>query len=285
MVTTRPATRGRPVKSISSRGAVTRTSANGKDYAAIAASKITRPSALTERKPTILIYSRNKKGKTRFCMSPGQGNVLIVDPEHGTDPFVERDPHVWHISSWDELDDIYKFLRHSQHTYQWVALDGLTRMSNMALRYVMTQAEEHDLNRRPGMVQQNDYRKAGELMKGMLYNFRNLDIGVIYTAHERQQDGSSFDEDEEVENTVVEYVADLPKGVRAAVNGIVDVIGRLYVVKLDKGETKVLQRRLWLEPSAMYDTGCRSDHKLPQFMANPTVPKLEKLMKEGSTNG
>lgn len=273
-------TRGR-----SSRSAVTRTSAASKDYAAIAASKITRPSQLAERLPTVLVYGRNKKGKTRFCMSPGQGSVLIVDPEHGTDPYIERDPHVWHLTSWEELDEIYKYLRHTKHDYQWVALDGLTRMSNMALRYVMTQAEEHDLNRRPGMVQQRDYGKAGELMKGMLYNFRNLDIGVIYTAHERQIDGSEFSEDEDVEDTSTQYVADLPKGVRAAVNGIVDVIGRLYVVKVDKGDKQVLQRRLWLEPSAIYDTGARSDFALPQYLAAPTVPKLVKLMKEGASNG
>lgn len=282
MVTTRTRSTRSPVKRS---GAVTRTSATGKDYAAIAASKITSPSKLTERLPTILVYGRNKKGKTRFAMSPGQGNVLIVDPEHGTDPYIERDPHVWHLTSWDELDEIYKFLRHTPHGYTWVALDGLTRMSNMALRYVMSQAEEHDLNRRPGMVQQRDYGKAGELMKGMLYNFRNLDIGVIYTAHERQQEGGGFDEDEDVEESSVEYVADLPKGVRAAVNGIVDVIGRLYVVKVDKGDKQVLQRRLWLEPSAIYDTGARSDHVLPQYLANPTIPRMVKLMKEGASNG
>lgn len=280
MVTTRA-----PRSMSTRRPAVTRTTANAKDYAAIAASKITRPSKLQDRLPTILIYARNKKGKTRFSMSPGQGEVLIVDPEHGTDPFIKRDPHVWHINTWEELDEIYKFLRHSQHTYTWVALDGLTRMSNMALRYVMSQAEEHDLNRRPGMVQKQDYGKAGELTKGMLYNFRNLDMGVIYTAHERQIDGSEFSEDEDVEDTTVQYVADLPKGVRAAVNGIVDVVGRLYVVKVDRGEKKVLQRRLWLEPSAMYDTGGRSDFTLPQYLANPTVSKLVTLMKEGNTDG
>jgi len=218
-------------------------------------------------------------------MSPGQGNVLIIDPERGTDEYITRDPHVWHLTSWEELDDIYKYLRHTKHTYSWVALDGLTRMSNMSLRYVMAQAEEHDLNRRPGMVQQRDYGKAGELMKGMLYNFRNLEMGVIYTAHERQIDGSEFSEDDDVEDTTVQYVADLPKGVRAAVNGIVDVIGRLYVVKVDKDDKQVPQRRLWLEPSAIYDTGCRSDYTLPQYLTNPTATKLAKLMKEGPANG
>ena len=270
-----PRQRGTPVKRVA-------TTAKGKDYAAIAAKHITRPSALQDRKPSILIYARNKKGKTRFGTTAGKGKVLMVDPEHGTDLMTERDPDTWHIGAWDEMDDIYKFLRTVDHPYEYVCLDGLTRISNMALRFVMSQAEEHDLNRRPGMVQQKDYGKAGELMKGMLYNFHNLPIGKIYTAQERQIDGTNFDsDDDDSEDATVQYVPDLPKGVRAAVNGIVDVIGRLYTVKAEVGEETVLRRRLWLEPSVMYDTGYRSDYALPQYLSNPTVPRLVKLINEG----
>lgn len=256
-----------------------RPSTGKKDYAAIAARKITSPSKVQQRLPSILVYARNKKGKTRF--SSTAPDVLIVDPEHGTDRMTKRDPNVWHLEAWEELDEVYKYLRHEDHPYKWVCLDGLTKISNMSLRFVMSQAEETDLTRKPGMVQQRDYGKAGELMKGMLYNFNNLDIGKIYTAQERQQDGAGFDEDEDAENVVTQVVPDLPKGVRASVNGIVDVIGRLYIVKAEvKGETRT-QRRLWLEPSAMYDTGYRSDYVLPQYLANPTVPKLVQLINEG----
>jgi hypothetical protein len=259
------------------------TSAAKKDYAAIAASKITSPSQSSAGLPSILIYARNKKGKTRFGTTAGKGQVLIADPENGTKLMTKRDPHVWHIHSWSDLDDLYKYLRSGKHDYKWVDLDGLTRMSNMALRFVMAQAEEHDLSRKPGMVQKQDYGKAGELMKGMLYNFHNLPMGLILSAQERQIDGTNFDsDDDDSEDAQVQFVPDLPKGVRAAVNGIVDVIGRLYTVKIDKDDdTKVVQRRLWLEPSVMYDTGYRSDYVLPPYLANPTVPKLVQLINEG----
>lgn len=259
--------------------------AGTKDYAAIAAKYITTPSQQKPRLPTILVYSRNKKGKTRFGMSAGKGKVLIVDPERGTDRFIKRDPSVWHITEWADLDLVYKFIKSGQHDFKWVDLDGMTRISNMALRYVMKQAEEADLNRRPGLVQQRDYGKAGELMKGMMYNFHNLaDVGVIYSAQERVEDSTYTEADDEVENAEVRYVPDLPKGVRATMNSLVDVIGRLYIAPLESDDAEApnkFERRLWLSPSVAYDTGYRSDYVLPDYLAAPTIPKLVNLMNTG----
>lgn len=267
-----------------------------KDYAAIARSRITSPSKRKERKPRILVYARNKKGKTRFCATAGK--VLIVDPEEGTIEESKLDPDVWPVQTWEDMDDVYKFLREGKHEYEWVAIDGLSRIANMALRYVMFQAEQRDLDRRPGQVGKQDYGKAGELIKGMLYNLHNLPLGVIFTAQERIMDAiPSGDEDEDSEDAAMMYVPDLPKGVRGAVNSIVDVIGRLYTVKTTiKAKApdgkivereNVIQRRLWIEPHVSYDTGYRSAHTLPSYIKNPTVEKLTLLLKTGkaTSNG
>lgn len=254
----------------------------GKDYAKIAASKIHKPSQRNQKLPSIFVYARNKKGKTRFCTTAP--DVLILDPEEGTDEFRKVDPDVWTITRWEDFNDVYQFLRSGKHSYRYVAFDGMTRFSNMALRFVMEQAEEHDLTRKPGMVQQKDYGKAGELMKGMMFNFRALPMGVIYTAQERQIDGSFVEEDEEVEEVAVQYVADLPAGVRSAVNSIVDVIGRLYAVQIETEEGPKIARRLWLAPSTIFDTGYRSDFELPPYLTTPTVPRLIRAIRTGDPN-
>lgn len=254
-----------------------------KDYAAIARSKIIRP-AEVQRKPKFLVYGRNKKGKSTFCTTAGVDNVLFADPEHGTAEMKAKNPHVWPIDKWEDLEEYYNFLRSGDHTYQWAALDGLTRMSNMALNYVMRVQEEKSLDRIPGLVVQRDYGKSGELMRAMLTNFHNLDMGVIYTAQERVEDGRDSEEDEDAETTDVMYVPDLPKGVRGMVNSLVDVIGRIYVVKVeDSSGTPRAQRRLWLGESLRYDTGYRSDFVLPDYIPAPTVPKLVRAIRTGST--
>jgi hypothetical protein len=141
--------------------------------------------------------------------------------------------------------------------------------------------EERSLDRIPGMVQQRDYGKSGELMKEMLNNFHNLPMGIVFTAQERQMEAFDSEEDEDYEDTSAWYVPDLPKSVKGAANAIVDVIGRLYVVRTDDDPPKK-QRRLWLGESAMYDTGYRSDFVLPDTIVNPTVPKLVSLMRTGT---
>lgn len=262
-----------------------RTKANTrKDYSAIARAKITTPAdkaakSDSARPPSILVYARNKKGKTRFSLTPGRGRVLVVDPEGGTDRFLKAKPHVWNLEAWEEIDDIYKFLRSGDHEYEWVAFDGCTRIVNMALTYIRRQAEEVDLNRRPGQIKIQDYGAANELFKQMLFSFHALPIGKIYTAQERQIEANGEDEDEEVEVSEIQYVPDLPKGSRAAINSIVDVIGRIYTVKVpgEDGEN-VVKRRLWLAPSVAYDTGARSEYKLPDYLEDPTVPRLVSLL-------
>jgi hypothetical protein len=256
-----------------------------KDYAAIAHKMIIRP-ADQETRPRILVYSPNKKGKTTFGVSAGVDKTLVIDPEQGTKEMRVKNPHVWPVTRWEEMDDVANYLRFvnecpkcpSKHPFEWVNVDGLTKISNMSLKYVMKVQEERSLDRQPGMVVQRDYGKAGELMKDMVNRFHAMPLGVIFTAQERQVEGFDGDEDEEVDSAVAAYVPDLPKGVRGTVNSIVDVIGRLYVVKTAEGKA---ERRLWVGESVRYDTGYRSDYVLPDMVRNPTIPKLVRLMRTG----
>jgi len=260
--------------------------AKAKDYAAIGRANITRPSQ-SSRRPKFHIYAGHKKGKTTFCMSAGQGKVLILDPERGTDPFKKKDPHVWHITRWEQVDDFLQFVRLGNHDYEWIAIDGLSKLSAMCLRFVMKVAEDRNLDRQPGMVDRRDYGKAGELMRQMVTDFNNLPYGIIYTSHERMVEGDfDSDEDEDSEDTAVMFVPDLPKGVRGMVNSLVDVIGRLYVVNVEVNEKTEKRRRLWIGESVKYDTGYRSDFApLPDMLKMPTVPRLVSLIHTGSPTG
>lgn len=251
-----------------------------KDYNAIAAQRISRPSE-QKRYPRFLVYSRNKKGKTTFGISGGVENTLVLDPEHGTDEMKKKNPHVWHTERWEDMDDAYNFLRYGQHDYRWVNVDGLTKYSNMSLKYVMKLQEEKSLDRIPGMVQQRDYGKSGELMKDMLTRFHNLPMGVVFTAQERMLEGEDSEEDEDSDEGSAMFVPDLPKGVRGYANSIVDVIGRLYIVKTDEGK---LDRRLWIGESLRYDTGYRSDFPMPDYLRAPTIPRLVRLIRTGDPN-
>lgn len=254
------------------------------DYAKIAREKMTTAGQIRASKPPrYLFYGRNKKGKTKLTATAPR--VLILDPESGTKE-LNPDQPVWPIHKWDDLDECFKYLKtpEAKKRFDWVGVDGMTRISSMSLRKVMEQQEERDLTRIPGQAIQKDYGKAGELVKGALFNFHNLPYGVIYTAQERMEEikKEAYDtEDDDMEESQIRFVPDLPRGVRSSLNAIVDCIGRIYVVKVTvKGEDR-MQRRLWIAPTTPYDTGYRSDHELPNYLKNPSVTKLQTLIKTG----
>src|SRR3546814_15217432 len=89
------------------------------------------------------------------------------------------------------------------------------------------------------------------------------------------------------------FVPDVSKGARSAINAMLDVIGRLYTVRvtttvtLRSGGTndkEVVQRRLWLGVHPRYDTGYRSAYELPDFLSDPTVPLLVAPLPIGRTS-
>lgn len=261
-----------------------------KDYIAIARKNVRRV-ADHQHYPKILVYSRNKKGKTTFSLSAGIDKTIVLDPEDGTSEMRSKNPYVWPIAKWEDIGDAYGALRTGElspklltgkgpdEPFEFVSMDGVTKINGMALRYIMKVAEERDLDRRPGMVDRRDYNKSGQLMRDMLNNFHTLKMGVIYTAQERMITADSGDSDEDEESTF--FVPDLPAGVRGEVNSIVDVICRLYVVRVETKNGTRPQRRLQIGPHERYDTGYRSDYVLPDMIRNPTIPKLLSLIREG----
>jgi hypothetical protein len=266
------------------------------DYLAIAKKKVHRP-AKRQSWRKALVYGRNKKGKTRFSLSNGIDRTLHIDPEQGTDTMKTLNPYVWPITSWKDMNEAWGAIRtyqlspyilgqgKSKEPFDTIAVDGCTKINNLALKHVGRIAEQRDLDRIPGMTDRRDYNKSGELMKDMINGFLNLRMNVIFTAQERMITSTPVDEADEGDDEQLYFVPDLPAGVRGALNSVVDVIGRIYVVKVEiKGETKT-RRRLQIGHHELYDTGYRSDFELPDVLKNPTFPKLVNLIETGDASG
>lgn len=267
-----------------------------KDYLALAKQRVRRPAEIEDYR-RVLVYARNKKGKSRLGLSAGIENTIVLDPENGTDSMKTLNPFVWPITQWEDLQEAYGALRtgklspnhirqgESSTPFSWVSVDGLTRINNMALKYVMRVQEERDLDRQPGFVQQRDYGKSGEMMKQLLLNFHNLKMNVYYTSQEKMMTlETSYDDDEDASDSDAYFVPDLPNAVRGAVNSLVEVIGRLYTVNVEgKDGAKKVQRRLQIGLHEKYDTGFRSDFALPDVIKAPTLPKLVALMIQGGS--
>mgnify|MGYP000906570625 FL=1 len=255
-------------------------------------SKIIKAGTSAPRMPRYLVYGRSKQGKTTFaCTAP---NVLVLDPESGTREGASQ-VDVYPVERWQDCDEALKFLRGSAHGYDWIVVDGLTRINQMSLKHVMRLGEEADLSRVPGMVQLKDYGRAGELMKGLLLSLHTLPgVGIVYTAQDRMEAPDMSDDDlldEDAQIPGARYVPDLPRSVRGAATAMVDCIGRVYSVSVTGPHPKTgreitqRQHRLWIGQAEQYDTGYRSPHRgIPDYLRKPSVPRLQELLETGKTN-
>lgn len=262
------------------------------DYSKLASQRIRMPDDDKPRMPRLLVYGRNKKGKTHFGNTAP--NVLSIDPD---DQPVALRP-LWPVKTWADINEAYLYLKSGKHPYEWVNLDGVTRMYAFAMRFIQRQSEERAaaMDKKPDLKKIQQYGAANTLFETMLHNFHSLrDIGIIITAQEKMVGVTELDDntdDEDYEPTSYQYIVALPKGARAPLNAMVDLTGRIYVVrgeferKVKRNGKRVIeeytkQRRLLIGPDDMYETGYRSEFLLPDVIEDPTVTKVVRALRTG----
>lgn len=207
-----------------------------------------------------LFYGRSGAGKTRLVASAP--NCLVIDVnEEGWDSIRKEplNPHTYEVKFWTDLTDVFWFLQEGDHEFESVALDGLTAMQDLAVKFVLGDEASRDASRDPDMMDRRLWNKVGELMKTQITNYRNLPMNVLFTATERKtQIGDEDDDDVEV----IIGPALTPSAAGAAERAV-GVIGYLHkrqvnVVSKKGGKRKknrVVRRRLIIDdPTERYIT-------------------------------
>lgn len=133
----------------------------------------------------LCFYGRSGTGKTSLLGTmPGRGLVIdIPQIEGGT--FVLSDHadriDVKEVTTWDEIDAVYWFLKKEKHAYQWVAIDSLTAMTELAKRKVIS---DRTLAADPHKITLPEWGELGQLVQELIYKFRTLSIHTIWIAQE-----------------------------------------------------------------------------------------------------
>jgi len=218
----------------------------------------------------ILVYGKNKKGKTKFASTAP--NCLIIDiDEEGTRSAAGSGTDVLEIERFDDVGHIYWWLKAGNHEYDTVVIDTITALQNSAIRKVLGEAEDRDPTREASTPDRRTWGRANQLVKSLLLDFRNLQMHVVFLAQER----TITDEDDEEATTF--HTVDLPAGTRATALGCVGIIGRIYLREFKpKGAKKAQwEARMLVGPHEDYDSGHRVE-ELPNIIRNPTMPKFIK---------
>lgn len=231
-----------------------------------------------------LFYAKPKRGKTTLAAT-GPKPIIIDCNEKGTLSVRNfKDVKKFRIETWTDIDLAYWFLKAGQHDRETVAIDTVTSLAQLCMKFVLGDEASRDPTRDPDMPSKREWGKVGELMKTTIINFRNLPMNVVFLAQERR--GYSEDDDE-----APEVYPDVSPSVRATLTPAVDIIGRLYVKEVvqkggdGKKETSVMERRLLIGAHEVYTTGDRSEAGLPDVIRlpkrNDNLTRLITRIKDG----
>lgn len=222
---------------------------------------------------SLLVYARNKVGKTNLFASAAEiGRTLIIDCEEGTSSIRNSKAEVYKLTSYEEIDEIYWFLATQDHGYQFVAIDPISRLGQLAMDFVLREKVERSLSDDPYTPTQQDWGKAGALTRDVVGRYKALPgIFLMISAYERRRQTDDEDAD-------VDYVIgpDAQPSVKGFLMGQMDIIGRLYVKQLkedDDSEKITTERRLLTGTHEVYEAGDRSGN-LPRILRNPTMTKI-----------
>jgi phage nucleotide-binding protein len=217
----------------------------------------------------MVVYSRNKVGKTVFACSSNLKTLIIDCNEQGS-VSVRKRPNVdvYDLRTWDDLDPIYWYLRNSPHDYKVVVIDTITMLAMVGMKYVLKDDFDRDMNRDPMTPDKRSWGKLGEMIKDATIKFRNLKLRgmhVIFLAQEKKT--TSEDEDG---GTVLEIHPELSPAPRSVLLSSVDIIGRLYAVEVEKEGKKNMERRMLLGSHPKYVSGNRFE-ELRKIERNPNL--------------
>jgi len=248
-----------------SKGTSSVADADRSEVAARVADKILLASELPSRH-TALIYGRPKTGKTRLAASAP--DVLLIDVNEKGTSSTKKDinPSVYPVEYWQEINDVYWFLKEGKHSFKSVAIDGVTALQNLCLNFVLGEMQALDASRDPDMPSRQAWGKVGKLMRTQITNYRNLPMNVVFTALTR----AAFQGDDDDEDADRQIGPACSPSVAGHLEAAVEVIGYLYKrevfvkIKNQDKRKKVRRTRLIVEGTEKYlvgdRTGALGDH-------------------------
>lgn len=224
----------------------------------------------------MLVYGKGGKGKTTFAASSGLKTIIIDFNEKGTLSVRKRkNVFVYRVEKWSELDLVYWYLKNGDHDFEVAVLDTVSSMALLGMKWVLGDDATRDANRDPLMPDKRSWGKLGEVLKTSFSNWRNLDMHVIFTAHER----TTVFEDDEDNTTSFETHPALSPAPRDALISLVHVVGRIYkkpiTVKEGKVKKKKYEYRMLVGDDDEYTTKLRQDPTsevlIPKVVRNPDL--------------
>lgn len=256
---------------------VTSNAPDGRDFAAIEAR--IKPARDLIGPARILIYSRNKVGKTWFGGSSSKPTLLIDCRDRGVETIANRpNVMVYPIDYYPEVEDLFWAIKTGKLKFkpEVIVFDNMTMLASICMKGLLG-----DLGRtqasKPLAPQWDQWNAVTQMLNNVVFEWSELPQTIVFLAQEATKVVSNPEGTEAENNTTIEEIGPaLSPAARSTLMGAVGTIGRLYVKEVpskDDETVMIQERRLLLTPRAPFIAGTRIQGA-PRVMRNPTIDKI-----------
>lgn len=201
---------------------------------------------------TVLLYGRNKIGKSSYCANTD--GALFLSTEPGLN---HLEVFQVTITTWDEMLAACAEISSGNHPFKTIIIDTVDNAYRMCSEHV---CKKHKIEHESDL----GYGKGYALINNEFYRVLNklalLPYGLFMISHAQER------EFETARGKVMRTVPTLPEKARKMVLGMVDLI--LYCdleVTTDANGQQTIRRVIRTKPNASYDAGDRTG-RLPEVI-------------------
>lgn len=234
-----------------------------------------------------LFWGNVKTGKTGLLATAPKPAVFAVEdgtmtirnhPEVTAFPIDENGQ--WRAPKWKDAIDFIYYIRYGDHDFQTAAVDTVTALARIAMRFINNDEEARDDVRAPGTTDQRTYGRLARSMEDFMEDLQTActerGMHLIYTCQERRLN------EEQADKEGTDYVPDLTPAVRGVILEKPSIIGRTFKEEVETEDLSAdpeLQYGVWFRHPE-WPVGERltpigaSKPWLPTVSYNVTIPKL-----------
>ena len=248
-----------------------------------------RPISEVSRHKSFAFYGKSGSGKTTLACTFPKPVLLIDVNDEGTDSVSDLpdvDLEVWDITEFDEIEDVYWWLKANAKKFKTVIIDTVTMLQTKLVEEVAGAEKLQKKNKVAGdwgTMTKQDWGRVAAKMKIWITRFRNLPMNVIFIAQERTF--NITDDEDDIGLLDPEVGPALSPSVKSHLNAAVTMIANTYVRRTEKREkdakgrlktTKKYEYCLGVGPSDIFTRKVRKPRKvkLPDAVVDPDYEDL-----------
>lgn len=210
----------------------------------------------------VLLYGRASTGKTTLASTFPKPMYLLDIKENGYRAIKRKKGlETIKIKTLDELYTIYWHLKDNDDGIKTVVIDTVSALQDLALQDLREKDKskakiDPDKMGQYGTMTKRDWGEISSTLKRVIMDFRDLDMNVVFIAHERVFNVEEEDETDRIEPSVGPR---LMPSVASTLTAAVDIIGNTYIrEKVTEGKPSKMQYCLRVGPHSYYITKIRT---------------------------